>query len=146
MLLCALVMALSLRSRNCPRESPRAGAASLLVGVAWEDEGRGAGERGLRTFGALLGLGVLSGAGQLVLGDSAGGSAETAALLVSECEQAASLDSFRVQAMHIHCVGCTLLERRRASWTSGMPQPHTEQGGGGGGAITGGAGCGLAGE
>ena len=94
MLLCALVMALSLRSRNCPRESPRAGAASLLVGVAWEDEGRGAGERGLRTFGALLGLGVLSGAGRQVLGDSAGGSVETGGLLACEREEAACLDSF----------------------------------------------------
>ena len=44
-MLCALVMALSLMPRNCPRESPRAGAASLQVGVVWEDEGRGAGER-----------------------------------------------------------------------------------------------------
>ena len=144
----AMAMALSLRSRNCPRENPPVEAASLLGGVAWEGEGGGPGDRGLGTDGAWLGLGALGGAGRLVLGASAGGSAETGGLLACEREEAASLDSFRVQAIHIHCVGCTLLERRRASWTSGMSHPHTEQGGeaGGGDAGAGGAGRGLAGE
>ena len=44
--------------------------------------------------------------------------------------------------MHIHCVWCTLLERRRVSWSCEMLRPHIEQGGGGGGAIAGGDGCG----
>ena len=141
----AMAMALSLRSRNCPRENPPAEAASLLGGVAWEGEGGGPGDRGLGTDGALLGLGVLSGAGRLVLGASAGGSAETGGSLAREREEAATLESSRVQAVHIHCVGCTLLVRRRASWSGEMLQPHIEQGGGGGGAFAGGAGRGLAG-
>ena len=90
---CALAMAMSLRSKNCPRESPLAGVASLLVGVAWEDKGGGAGEHGLRTLGALLGLGVLSAAGLMVLGDSAGGSPARGGFLSCDREEAASLDS-----------------------------------------------------
>ena len=93
MLHCVLAMAASLRSKNSPRESPQAGVASLLVGVAWEDKRGGAGERGLRTLGAMLGLGMLSAAGLMVLGDSAGGSSATGGFLSCNREEAASLDS-----------------------------------------------------
>ena len=135
----AKVMALSLRSRNNPREKPSAGAASMLGGLAWGGEGGGPGERGLGTDGALLGLGALGGARRLVLGASAGGAAGTDGSLACERGEAAALESSRVQAVHIHCVGCTLLVRRRAIWSVGMLRPHIEQGGGGAGAFAGGA-------
>ena len=141
----AMAMALPLRSRNCPRENPPAEVASLLGGLAWEGEGWGPGDRGLGTDGALLGLGALGGARRLVLGASTGGSAETGGPMACEREEAASLESFRVQAVHIHCVGCILLVRRWASWPGEMWCPHIEQRGGGGGAFAGGPGQGLAG-